>query len=445
MPELRPFHGVRYAGPAGLDAGPTELSTKIAPPYDVLDAGPKAALLEQDPHNIVAIDLPVTPPKTVGPDAAYAEAGDLYRRWLSEGVLVRDDRPGVVIYEQAYGSTPAEDRLRRRGVLAVLGVEEFNRPNGGIFRHEMTIAGGVSDRTKLMEATRAQLSPIFGIYPDSQHETVALIDEACDSAEPDMVGTTADGVTHRCWVVRHKATIKALKKFFAATDVFIADGHHRYTTALQFAGDHPELPGADGCLFMLVAANAPGMMVLPTHRVICGLQAFSFEALIGAVEADGRFVVRPWPYVHEHDLNTPRFRLVDPAYPDDPYWVWLRGADCTHWEATELGLGQTDVELPPGPRAQLDVSVLHDLFIDQILRSRFGGEAVTFKYTADQDEMVRWAGEGTPGTDDRIGVLLESTDLRDVMAVSRANEVMPPKSTYFYPKLATGLVINPLD
>ena len=103
-----------------------------------------------------------------------------------------------------------------------------------------------------------------------------------------------------------------------------------------------------------------------------------------------------------------------------------------------MGRVQTDVELPPGPRAQLDGSVLHDLFIDQILRPRFGGEAGTFKYTADQDEMIRWAGEGTPGTDDRIGVLLEPTDLRDVMAVARAGEVKQPKSTYFYPKLATG-------
>ena len=443
MPELRPLHTVRYAAAA---AG-GDISGKIAPPYDVLDAGPKAALLAKDGHNIVAIDLPVTPPKTVGPDAAYAAAGALYRQWLSDGTLIRDDRPGVVVYEQAYGSNPDENHtLRRRGVLAVLGVEDFNRPHGGIFRHEMTIAGGVGDRTKLMEATHAQLSPIFGIYPDPQHETVALIDEVCDASEPDFVGKTDnDGVTHRCWVVRRKATIKALEKFFATTDVFIADGHHRYTTALQFAQDHPELPGADGCFFMLVAANAPGMRVLPTHRVICGLQAFSFEALTEAVEADGRFVVHPWPYLQDKDLNAPRFRLIDPACPDDPYWVWLRGEDCTHWEATELKLGQTDVELPPGPRAQLDVSVLHDLFIDQVLRPRFGGDAVTFRYTAEPDEVMRWVGQGTPGTDDRIGVLLAPTDLRDVMAVSRADEVMPPKSTYFYPKLATGLVINPLD
>ncbi|MEM1107736.1 MAG: DUF1015 domain-containing protein [Planctomycetota bacterium] len=426
MPRLHPLHAVRYASDDGLDSVSFDLSSKIAPPYDVLDEGPKAALLEKDGDNIVAVDLPVTPPKTVGPDEAYAAAGELYRRWLSDGVLTRDDRPGVVVYEQAYeleGQT-----VRRRGLFAGLGVEEFNQPNG-IFRHEMTIAGGIGDRTKLMEATKAQLSPIFGIYPDPRKQAVAILNEVCESREPDYHGTTAnDGVAHRCWAVHDEATLATLSEFFAQTEVFIADGHHRYTTALQFSKEYPELPGAGSCLFVLVAAEDPGMIVLPTHRVVCGLQEFVWSELEAVLKADGRCTLGG-------DPSTARFGLYDPV------------------SGNTIGLDTTDDVLAeafgdkPEVWRSLDVAVLHEWLIQRVLRPNFGGAndgGIGFKYTADVEEMMRLAAEPDPAGA-RIGVVMRGTPLESVMAVSRADEVMPPKSTYFYPKLATGLVISPLD
>lgn len=473
MPELFPFNVVRFAEAIGGG----DISGKIAPPYDVLDAGPKASLLEKDEHNIVAIDLPVTPPKTVGPDAAYAAAGELYRRWLRDGVLVREDQPCVVVYEQQYGppevdppkvAPPKVDppeigpRIKRRGLFANLGVEEFNRPGGGIFRHEMTIAGGIGDRTKLMEATRAQLSPIFGMYPDPRprprpdprprpgtgHRTVGtMLDDICASRDADFHGQTdRDGVTHRGWIVRDPATLTTLREFFRTTDVFIADGHHRYTTALQFARDHPELPGAGRCLFVLVAAEDPGMVVLPTHRVVGGLEKFAFDDLLAAIESDGRFAVRRGDF-EDVQLSSARCQLYNPASPDDRHGVWLRGEA---WNAATAATGEAageaaQVELPDGPRAKLDVSVVHDWLIDQVVRPRFGGDQVWFKYTPDVDEMRGWAGRGSPMTDGRFGIVMNPTPLAEVMAVSLAGEVMPAKSTYFFPKLATGLVINPLE
>lgn len=446
MPSLFPFNAVRYAPPESGD-----VSGKIAPPYDVLDAGPKAALLACDAQNIVAVDLPVTPPKTVGPDAAYTAAGELYRQWLKDGVLVREGEPCVVVYEQEYGPAEGGPRIKRRGLFANLGVEGFNRPGGGIFRHEMTIAGGIGDRTKLMEATSAQLSPIFGMYADPQKQAVALIDEACESRDADYHGKTDnDGVNHRCWIVREPGQLNALEYFFRGTDVFIADGHHRYTTALQFSQDHPELPGAGRCLFVLVAAEDPGMVVLPTHRVVCGMQGLAFDELLSAIEADGRFAVRRNDF-EGVDLSTARCRLFNPAAPAYRYGVWLRGEA---WDRLSVEAGKTaQVELPAGPRARLDVSVVHDWLIDQVIRPRFGGggdtggggDSVTFKYTPDLGEMQKLAGEGSPMDDGRVGIEMNATPLADVMAVSLAGEVMPAKSTYFFPKLATGLVVNPLD
>lgn len=417
MPKLLPIQAVCFAGGG-------DVSTKIAPPYDVLDAGPKAELLERDAHNIVAVDLPVTPPKTVGPAAAYTAAGDLYRQWLREGVLTRDDRPGVVVVEQVYeldGQT-----VRRRGLFAGLGVEEFNRSGGGIFRHEMTIAGGIGDRTKLMEATSAQLSPIFGIFADPQKSAVKLLNKICESRGPDLHGTTAnDGVTHRAWRVHDEATLSTLTDFFGETDVFIADGHHRYTTALQFAKDHPELPGAGSCLFVLVAAEDPGMVVWPTHRVLCGLQEFMWSELEAILAADERCVLGG-------DPATSRFALFDPVSGNTV------GLD-TVGDVLAEAFGDK-----PEVWRTLDVAVLHEWLIQRVLRPNFGGESVVFKYTADVDEMKRLAAEAD-SAGARLGVVMRSTPLESVMAVSRAGEVMPPKSTYFYPKLATGLVINPLD
>ena len=434
MPDLRPLRPVRYAGPPGVD-----LSTKVAPPYDVLDEGPKRALLGRDPHNIVAVDLPVTPPKTVGPDEAYAAAGELYRQWLSGGVLQRDDEPCVLVYEQVYdvdGRT-----LRRRGLICGLALEGFNRPGGGIFRHEMTIAGGIGDRTKLMEATRAQLSPIFGVYADPRKHVVDIVNRVAEGVSPHFTAMTEnDGVEHRCWWVTDPGTLDTLAEHFRGTDVFIADGHHRYTTALQFSRDHPELAGADTCLFVLVAAEDEGMIVLPTHRVVCGLRDYTFDRLRAILEADKRFTLTD-------DAAGARFGLYDPATGAT---VGLNTVDDPLAEA-----------LPGKPEVwrKLDVAVLHELLIERVLTPRFGGRGsggaggfggerdhasggVTFKYTAELDEMMRLAGED-PGT--RVGVVMRSTPLDAVMAVARADEVMPPKSTYFYPKLATGLVVNPLD
>ena len=418
MPEFRPFTAVRYPTAGDRRA---DVSSKIAPPYDVLDEQPKRQLLAGDETNIVAVDLPVTPPKTVGPDAAYGSAGELYRDWLSQGILVRDDQPGVVVYEQRF----AQDgrTVNRRGLFAVLGVEDFNRPGGGIFRHEKTIAGGIGDRSKLMAATAAQLSPVFGIFPDPRQRAVTIINEVCEAGDPDFHGRTAhDGVEHRCWMVRRPQTLETLIDFFRQTDVFIADGHHRYTTALQFARDHADLPGADGCLFVLVAAEDPGMQVLPTHRVVCGLQDFTFSELQALLDDDPRFAWCP--------PDQGRFELVDPI-TGDRYGLDVPG-------------DPLEAIYPdrPGQWRSLDVAVLHELLIERVLKPHFGGESVTFQYTAELDVLRGMLAED-PAT--RLGVVMRPTPLASVMEVARAGEVMPPKSTFFYPKLATGLVIHPLD
>ncbi len=426
MPEIHPIPAIRYASDTG------DVTTRIAPPYDVLDEGPKQTLLQRDPHNIVAIDLPVTPPKTVGPDEAYAQAGRTLRRWLDERILRRDDQPALYAYEQVYRI--GERLYRRRGLFANVTAEPFGRPGGGVHQHEHTIVGGIDDRTKLMNACRAQLSPVFGMFHDPR-KTVSTILQTCCEPEPLFFGTTDnDDVEHRCWRIDDVDTVVSLHEQFRRTDVFIADGHHRYNTALRYAQARPDIPQAQCCLMALVACEDPGMIVLPTHRIVTGLTNFTLDALKAPAAACG-FTIR--------SLDTPLAELPDQLPQAGHHAIGLydpqTGRGCL---LTTTGPDPLADLLPDKPAVwrTLDVAVLHELLIDRVLRPHFGGEAIGYRYTAELDEVPRLA----TGSD-TLGIVMQPTPLDAVCDVSRAGEVMPPKSTYFFPKLATGLVINPLS
>ena len=429
MPKLFPIRAIRYAGDG-------DLSTKIAPPYDVLDEGPKQELLARDSHNIVAIDLPVTPPKTVGPDEAYERAGATFRQWLAHGVMKRDAQPAIFAYEQVYAGDSGN--VSRRGFIAALGLEEFNRSGGGIFRHEHTIKSGTDDRLKLMQATAAQLSPVFGVFDDSSAAIRELF-EGYFTRPPDVRGTTThDGVDHRLWVVRDEPLIDRLQRIFDTTDVFIADGHHRYTTALNYWRQMSEAAAAATCLFALVPLQDDGLKVLPTHRVLCGVRDFEFEGLARALQ-DSRFALSPTKFgpaqMRELASELGRFghHAVGLWHSSRPHCYILSAEDPDPLASI----------LPGRPQVwrTLDVAVFHELLVDRILRPHFGGARISYKYPHLLDELVRLCGE----SDDRLGVIMQPTPLRSVCDVARAGEVMPPKSTFFYPKLATGLVINPLE
>lgn len=416
MPKLQAFDAILFDPPG-------DVSTKIAPPYDVLDEGPKQKLLAGDPNNIVAIDLPVTPPKTLGPQEAYEAAGNTFRAWLADGVLKRQTRPVLIAYEQVY--TVAGDTLRRRGLMATLGVEEFNRKQGGIHRHELTIQGGLDDRYKLMQATAAQLSPIFGIFSDPQNKVTQQLAAHFDGRDPDFFGSTSnDDVQHRCWIVDDRDTINHLSHFFESTDVFIADGHHRYTTALNYGRNHADNPAAQTCLFVLVAAEDPGMIVLPTHRIVKGMTDYTIDKLLPKLRS---LAVRE---ADELPAGEHAFGLYD-GDTGRQFVIQFAGDD---------PLAKTHADKPPVWR-KLDVAICQHAIIDALLKPSFGGDSLKLAYSADVEETKKLTA-AAPG---QLAILLQPTPLASVMGVSLADEVMPAKSTYFYPKLATGLAINPLD
>lgn len=431
-------------------AAPADISTLIAPPYDVLDQGPKDELLARDPHNIVAIDLPFTPPKVVGPDAVYQQAGLQYRQWLQQGVLVQRPQPAAYIYQQSF--THLGQTFHRRGIIANLRVQDFGpcpQPGlGGVFAHEATFASGKEDRLKLMRATSAQLSPIFGLYRDPQKQVVALIDQLTQRPA-DFAGTTGnDDVLHSVWEITDPAQLQRLLPLVEKSDVYIADGHHRYNTAINYLKEQQASGNASdkarNCMFVLVAMEDPGMIVLPTHRLFTGMDRFQWDTFARAMGE--HFTLKPFT---GGDLATLEASL--PKLGPHAIGLYVPGhPQCKFWVASTLVEDPLAATLPDRHPAwrTLDVAIVQHLLVEQILEPTCcsKGTKVGWKFPHELVKLKSLAEAAEPGQsgEARLGVIVQPTPLAAVMDVSRAGELMPQKSTFFYPKLATGLVINPL-
>ena len=452
MPQIRPIAAVQFAAAHDAARG-CDVSRVIAPPYDVLDEGPKQELLAGDRHNIVAIDLPFTPPKVVGPDAVYQQAGRTYRNWLEQGVLVRGQRPALFVYQQSYRHNGKQ--YHRRGLIANLRVQAFGPApdgRGGIWPHEQTFSSGKEDRLRLMRATGVQLSPIFGLYSDAaaggfgtRGQIGQLLSDIADRRVPSCAGTTAnDHVLHSVWEVTDQPTVDALTGALADKDIYIADGHHRYNTAINYrdelraagrlAADDAEAP-ANFCMFVLVAMQDPGMIILPTHRVLGGMAGFSMSRLVEAARGKLRITAfagqdlaaleRALPTAGLHAVG-----LYDPANPAAPLAV------ATTLEADPLAATHGD---HVAAWRQLDVAIVQHLLVEGICHRAFGvpDPSVRWKFPHTLDQLKVDA--HTDGY--QLGVIVQPTALDSVVQVSQAGELMPQKSTFFYPKLATGLVI----
>jgi uncharacterized protein (DUF1015 family) len=443
MPLIRPIPAVQYASATATGGDLTRL---IAPPYDVLDERSKADLLKSSEHNIVAVDLPFLPPKTVGPDEVYRQAGERYRKWIKSKVLFRREKPAIFAYQQTY--TVAGRTFKRRGLIANVRTQAFGPApdgKGGVWPHEQTFAAAKEDRLKLMRATKAQLSPIFGIFSDEDGRIGSLLNRVTDQP-PSASGATAnDGVIHEIWTLDADKDIARFVEGFAGVDVFIADGHHRYNTALNYRneriaeqGELPEDHPANGCLFVMVSMQDPGMIVLPTHRVLGGMDGFSIDKLRAA--AGAKLNIEPFAGTDLHalenalpDAGPHAMGLYDPSNARSPLYI-ATTADRDPMKNTHRDKSAA--------WRQLDVAILQHMIVEGICQPTFaGGEALTWKFPHSLDEFKLVA--DSDGY--QLGVVMQATPLDSVRKISEAGELMPQKSTFFYPKLATGLVINPLE
>lgn len=448
MPAVFPFHAIQYRSGSG------DLSDLIAPPYDVLDGAAKQKLLASDHPNVVAIDLPHVPAKELGPPETYAAAGDLFRSWLSKGTLTKRTTPAIFAYRQTFQF--AGGSHRRIGVACTVETQPFGpRAGGGILPHEETFSGPKEDRFALMKATRCQLSPIFGLHPDERSLAVSLTRRVMEGRAPTATAKMRDDVLHEVWTIDDAPTITDYQQALADEDIFIADGHHRYTTGLNYlkhlesTGSVPAGHPARRCMMVLVSMSDPGLVIGPTHRVLGGMKDYSFETFSQA--ARGVLDIKPGPA----DVRSIEKAIADAAAGSGGRnvlglydFATSRSFIATLTDADPLA--QRFGEKPREWRT-LDVAIIQHLVVERIAQPKLNaGNPVKWAFPHSVDEVIEIGrghetGAGGGRGFAQLAVIVRPTPLNAVRAVSKANQLMPQKSTFFYPKLATGLFLNSLE
>jgi uncharacterized protein (DUF1015 family) len=399
MAVVKPFRALRYDS-----ARVGDLGAVVAPPYDVISPAQQEALYARSPWNVVRLILPREP------EPAVAAAATLHA-WRAAGVLAVDAEPALYFYSQEFALRNGS-RHRRDGILCRLGLEEF--ATGVVRPHERTFPGPKRDQLALLRATGAYLSPIFGLYarPGERLRAVAGV-----AGAPLVEITEEHGEVHRLWRVTDPAAVARVTSALAAETIFIADGHHRYETGLAYRHERGAA-GPDSILAFVSNMEEEGLIVLPTHRLLrvpLRLEPAAFEARVRE-----SFAVEP--------LDSEAARpdgAIDVVLPDRRLRLRPR-------EAARARLA----DLPPSVRA-LVVGILHGALLGPIL----GVESGQLEFTHDDDEALEAVASGRS----TAAFLLNPPSVAAVRAVCLAGELMPEKSTYFYPKLASGLVFDLVD
>jgi uncharacterized protein (DUF1015 family) len=416
MADLEPLRALHY-DPAV--AGP--IADVVSPPYDVIDSALREDLLARSPFNVVRIDLPVG-------DDPYNQAAALLQTWKDDGVLETDADDAVWALTQDY-TGPDGERQTRRGFFARVHVDDYGP--GRIRPHERTHPGPKEDRLRLTRATRANLSPIFSLYSDPDQLAWAALDPHT-TGPPWAEVTDPDGTVHRLWRVADPDAVAQAIAALAGTELLIADGHHRYETSRAYA-DEVGGPGPHRYVLMyLVALEDPGLTVFPTHRLVKNLTPAQQAALRDAIKRD--FDVAP----------VTRDEIAPPP-GDGP--LQLGYIDAHHRQAYRLTLKSqaiADAALPDLPDAyrRLDVGVLEALLLKAALGltdddiSHLNG----FGYARDVDQALELIDSAAYDA----AFLVRPTPVAQIREIAATGQNMPPKSTYFFPKVLTGLLFNPL-
>lgn len=432
MAQIKAFPGYRYDPRRFPD-----VSDVTAPPYDVIGAAQQQALYDRHEANIVRVILGREEAGDSDDHNRHTRARDTIRAWIDAGTLRAESDDALYVYDQTFTIDGAAHT--RRGLFAAVKLEPFGE--GGIHPHEDTLPGPKADRLSLMRAVAFNTSPIFAMYPDGNGAARQAIGEAA-RGEPDQRCVDPDGVTHELRAVTDGAAIAAIADRFHEKDLFVADGHHRYETAVTYrdacgaTGDGTH--GADHAMLVLVAAEDPGLLAFPTHRVVHGIEDFSADALLAdlgahfSVREASREDVRA--IAGEEGAGRARFGLTLAGGGGAGRHFLLELTDATAMDARAP-------DRKAGWRA-LDVSVLHLLILEDLLGIDAAALArhENIRYVRDARKAVAQAADGADGA--QAGFVMRPTSVRQVMDVSADGERLPQKTTYFHPKLLSGLVLR---
>jgi uncharacterized protein (DUF1015 family) len=431
MTDIRPFRGVRY-DMAQVGA----LSEVVAPPYDVIDSPLQDKLYAASPYNIIRLELNREEPGDDDTRNRYSRAARFLSDWLRQGVLREDAAAALYLYHQTY--TVEATSHTRKGFLARVRLEPFGA--GKIYPHEETLSGPKADRLALYWATGYNPSPIFGLYPDPEAAVLRAVEAGLRDRTP-LEAIDHLGVQNRLWPITDPQAHTAVQGLMGPRPIFIADGHHRYETGLKYRDERaaagalsgPDDP-ANYCMMMLVGMSDPGLLILPTHRLVSGLSGLTAAQLTAAlapefevhVQGQGPAGARAvWDAIEAAGAQ----EMLGFGTVADGRWLTAR-------LRSDAVMDQLAPEHTPEWRA-LGVSILHVLVLGKLLEP-LGKPACRYVHLL--DEVT--SDVAAKGCD--LACLVPPAGMEHVEAIASKLEKMPPKSTYFYPKLLSGLVLNPL-
>lgn len=436
MANIVPFRGVRYN-----QAQAGQLAGLITPPYDVISGDGQRRFYEKNDYNIIRLEFGENLPEDDKNYNCYTRASAFFKNWLDQHVLVHEEKAAIYLYEQEFNASMG--RLTRSGFIAGVGVEEYK--TGIILPHEETLSKAKADRLELLRHCHANFSPIFGLYDDSSL-TVENIAIHYKQNTPDVAFTDEEGESHRLWIITDTEDLVAITTFFKNQKIYIADGHHRYETALGF---HKEMKARGDsrfsfCLMTLVNLYDPGLIIYPTHRLVKNVAGFSAENFLEKIKKIFTISTFPVPAADRGTLLLTELAHLATLMPENHAFLLYLGEGKLHRLTlprtieNQLMVAFNSAASPAW--CKLDVAVLQSLVLEGMLgidrEARAGGENLA--YTRDEAGALDSVDSG----EYQAVFFLNPTQVREVTEVAATGDRMPQKSTYFYPKLITGLVIN---
>ncbi|HZK25135.1 MAG TPA: DUF1015 domain-containing protein [Oscillospiraceae bacterium] len=436
MATIVPICGVRYN-----TAQVGQMADLVTPPYDVINEQEQQRYYEKNPYNVIRLEYGETRINDSAEDNRYTRAAGFFKQWLQQNILQHEEKPAVFLYEQEFNTKGKS--LTRTGLISGVKLEEYEK--GIILPHEETLPQAKADRLQLLRHCRANFSPVFSVYDDPAF-TVENIAATYKKNKPLVTFSGENDEVHRLWVINDQQALTKMQEFFSNQSIYIADGHHRYETALHFQREM-RAQGDERfgfCLMALVNLHDPGLVIFPTHRLVKGLPQLVQDTLL--TQLSRSFIVKTidFPRTQRQSLLAAELTKLAALLPTyNAILLYLGGEKLYQLTLKRDSNNATLVKRYGDYSAawrSLDVTVLHTLILEELLGidSAARAQGTQLQYTRDATEALNLVDHGTY----QAAFLLNPTPVQEVTAVATAGDKMPQKTTYFYPKLPTGLVIN---
>ncbi|ACF13194.1 conserved hypothetical protein [Chloroherpeton thalassium ATCC 35110] len=424
MPEIKGLKGLLYN-----QAIAKSYEQLLCPPYDVISDDLQRELYQKSEYNAVRLELPIE-------ENRYDAAAARFVAWQAEGALLRDAKEAIYPYFQTF-TTKSGEIYTRKGLIALCRLYDFSE--GKVVPHERTLSGPKADRLNLFKKTEANFSCIFGLYSDTEKTVDSLVKAFAQNSPPMIDALDSQSVQHQLWRMDDESKIEKIQAALQTLPIYIADGHHRYETGVQYRNlrkdANPEHTGNEPYNYiMMYIANMhdEGMVIFPTHRLVHSLPDFSLDALLAKL--------RPLFELTELPDKT-ALKIFMEAHPKHAFGMIAQNV--SYGISLKVSLDEAIAETMPNALKSLDVTILHHAILGERLGLSQESQArqTNLIYSKDVDEVFEKVASGAV----QLGFVMNATSIHEVVDVASVGEVMPQKSTYFYPKLATGLVFNALS